>query len=165
MKRLLISLGALSLIFGSLESFAQNITYPYTADYSSNFKIGNPEQSKIILELWKDWDDNAFDRHNYFADTVVLYLSDGSVLKGKDSCLASAKKFRGSMSTATSSIHAWIPLKTIDRNEDWVAVWGTETDTYPDGKKEVRDLHEIWRFNKAGKVDLMRQFSSKTAPE
>jgi hypothetical protein len=45
---------------------------PYTANYSSNFAIGNPEHSKMVLDLWKDWDDNAFDRHDYFADTMVM---------------------------------------------------------------------------------------------
>ena len=201
MKRLLISICTLLLVFLCKENFAQekvkvkddktkikdedakmkvkiddegkmkvknmdNMSYPYTADYSSNFVISNPANSKKILELWKDWDDNAFDRHlNYFADTVVMYLSDGMVIKGKDSTLAGAKRFRGSMSTATSNVHAWIPLKSVDKNEDWVAVWGTEVDTYPDGKTDSRDLHEIWRFNKDGKVDLMRQFSSKTAPQ
>jgi hypothetical protein len=148
-----------------MESLAQNITYPYTANYSSNFKMGNPAHAKMILELWKDWDDNAFDRHNYFADTVVMYLSDGSVIKGKDSVVAGAKKFRGSMSAAISSIDAWMPLKSVDKNEDWVAVWGTETDTYPDGKTEKREIHEIWRINKAGKVDFMKQFTSKPAPQ
>ena len=165
MKRLLISLSALLLIFGSMESFAQNMTYPYTANYSSNFKMGNPAHAKMILELWKDWDDNAFDRHNYFADTVVMYLSEGNVIKGKDSVVASAKRFRGSMSGATSTIDAWMPLKSVDKNEDWVSVWGTETDTYPDGKTEKREIHEIWRINKAGKVDFMKQFTAKPAPQ
>ena len=207
MKRLLISICTLLLVFLCKENFAQekvkvkddktkikddddktkikddktkikdndskvkiknmdNMSYPYTADYSSNFAIGNPAHSKMILELLKDWDDNAFDRHiNYFSDTVKMYFPDGSVVKGKDSALAGAKRFRGSMSTATSNVHAWIPLKSVDKNEDWVAVWGTEVDTYPDGKTDSRDLQEVWRLNKDGKIDLLRQFASKTAPQ
>src|SRR3982750_3263947 len=97
MKRLLITSCTLVLTVICGKSFAQNMAYPYTADYSSNFKMGNPAQSKMVLDLWKDWDDNAFERHNYFADTVVMFLSDGGVVRGKDSCLAGAKKFRGSM--------------------------------------------------------------------
>src|SRR5450631_1598150 len=158
MKRLLMSICTLLLVFLCKENFAQgkekakdgkatmdNMSYPYTANYSSDFKIGNPAHAKMILELWKDWDENAFDRHNYFADTVVMFFPDGSTIKGKDSCLAGAKRYRGSMSSATSSLNAWIPLKSMDKNENWVALWGTETDTYPDGKTNKRDLHEIWR--------------------
>jgi hypothetical protein len=51
----------------------------------------------------------------------------------------------------------------VDRNENWVALWGTETDTSPDGKTQKTDLQEIWRINKDGKVDFMKQFASKPA--
>jgi hypothetical protein len=164
MKSLLISACIVFLAFVCKTNYAQQkMSYPYTANYSSDFKIGNPADAKMILELWKDWDDNAFDRHNYFADTVVMFFPDGSMVKGKDSCLAGAKRYRGSMSSATSSLDAWTPLKSVDRNENWVALWGTEMDTYPDGKTNKRDIHEIWRINKDGKVDFMKQFSSMPA--
>src|SRR5450830_11737 len=53
--------------------------YPYTANYSSKFAMGNPAHAKIILDLWKDWDDNAFDRHDYMADTLVMLFPDGTM--------------------------------------------------------------------------------------
>ena len=78
-------------------NFAQNVksmdkmSYPYTANYSSDFKMGNPAHAKMILELWKDWDDNAFDRHNYFADTGFLFFRGGGG-RGKGFGLGGAKK-------------------------------------------------------------------------
>jgi hypothetical protein len=138
-----------------------NMAYPYTATYSSNFIMGNPAHSKMILDLWKDWDDNAFDRHDYWADTVVMYTPDGTVLKGKSGVVEGGKKFRGGLKSVTSTVDAWMPLKSTDRNEDWVAIWGTETDTWPDGKVDTYNVHEVWRINKDGKIDLMRQFTSK----
>jgi hypothetical protein len=134
---------------------------PYTADYSSNFVIGNPAHSAMILNMWKDWDDNAFERHNYWADTVTVYLTDGTVIKGKDSSLAGAKRYRGSLASAKSTIDAWVPLRSTDRNEDWVAIWGTETDTWANGKVEKMQIHEVWRINKDGKIDAVRQYSAK----
>lgn len=166
MKHLSISGCILLLLFVCKTNYAQQkMSYPYTASYSSDFRIGNPADSKMILELWKDWDDNALDRHNFLSDTVTIYFADGSVIKGKDSSLAAAKTYRGSMSSAVSSLNAWVPLKSIDRNENWVALWGTETDTYPDGKTTKRDLHEIWRINKDGKIDFMKQFASVPGAE
>ncbi len=183
MKQLLVSTCALLLFLLTTKTFAQekvkmkenktkmkdkgmgmnNMEYPYTAMYSSNFKIGDPANAKMILDLWKDWDDNAFERHNYMADTLVMFFPDGSMLRGKDSCLAGAKKFRSSLSGVTSVLNAWIPLKSVDRNEDWVALWGIETDTWPDGKTEKKEIQEIWQINKNGKIVFMKQFSSKPA--
>ncbi|MGI8581547.1 MAG: hypothetical protein ACR2KX_05110 [Chitinophagaceae bacterium] len=136
-------------------------TANYTASYSSNFVIGNPAHTKMIVDLWKDWDDNAFDRHDYMADTLVMYLPDGTVTKGKAANAEGAKKFRGGLTSSKSTIDAMIPLRSTDRNEDWVAMWGTETNTWPDGKVETRQIHEVWRINKDGKVNLMRQFAAK----
>ena len=136
---------------------------PYTANYSSNFVIGNPEHSKMILDLWKDWDDNAFDRHDYFADTMVMILSDGQVLHGKAAIVEGAKKVRGGFTSATSALDAWVPLKSVDKNEDWVALWGHEDDVLTDGSKQKRELHEIWRINKDGKIDYMQQWTAVPA--
>jgi hypothetical protein len=133
---------------------------PYTASYSSNFAIGNAAHSKIILDLWKDWDDNAFDRHDYFADTATMILPDGEVLKGKATITEGAKTVRGGLTSAKSTLDAWIPLRSVDRNEDWVAVWGHEEDVHSDGKTEKRELHEIWRINKDGKIDYMQQWTA-----
>jgi hypothetical protein len=185
MKRLLISICVLSLVFVCKESVAQqkvkmkedkvkmkddkgkmkakgmemdNTSYPYTAGYSSNFRIGDPANSKMILEMWKDYDDNTFDNHDYVADTAVMFFADGTMARGKDSLLMGVKQYRGSLSNVSSTLDAWVPLRSVDRNENWVALWGTETHTTADGKVEKKDIHEIWRINKDGKVDFMKQF-------
>ncbi len=137
---------------------------PYTANYSSNFAIGNPNHSKMILDLWKDWDDNAFERHDYFADTMMMILPDGQVLKGKAAIVEGGKKVRDGFTSATSTLDAWIPLKSLDKNEDWVAMWGQEEDVLTDGSKQKREIHEIWRINKDGKVDFMKQWTATPPP-
>ncbi len=136
----------------------------YSADYSTNFEMGNPAYSKMILEMWKDWDDNALDRHDYMADSVTVFLPDGMVVKGKQANLEGAKKHRGGMKSVKSTLHAVIPLKSTDTNEDLVAIWGQEVDTYPDGKVETTELHEVWAFNKDGKITWMRQYAAKPSP-
>jgi len=139
-------------------------TNPYTASYSSNYVIGNPAHTNMVVDMWRDWDDNAFDRQDYYADTLTMILPDGTVTKGKVANQEGAKKFRGGLKSSRSTIEAMIPLRSTDRNEDWVAIWGTETNTWPDGKVETRDIHEMWRINKDGKVDMMRQFQAKHTP-
>ena len=160
MKPLLIFVAAFVCFAFFTDCVAQS-TSPYTPTYSSSFKIGKPAYGAIVLNLWKDWDDNTLDKHDYFSDTVVMYLSDGMIIRGKAANLEGAKKYRGGMSSAKSIIHAWVTLASTDKNEEAVSVWGTEEDTYADGKVERKDLHEVWWFNKEGKVARMRQWAAK----
>jgi hypothetical protein len=162
MKKMLPVFAAI-LFAGVLNDCNAQSGLPYKAAYTSDFKIGNPAYSKMVLELWKDWDDNTFDKHDYFADTVVFYLPDSTVVKGKAENLASAKKYRGGMDSAKSVVHAWVPLYSNDRKENAVCIWGTEKDTWPDGRVVVRDLHEVWWFNKDGKVSAIRQWNARFA--
>lgn len=143
------------------EGVGKEMVYPYTAEYSSQFVPGSPAQGKIVLDMWKAWDDNAYERGvPYFADTVVMELPDGQVLRGRDSVIAAMKRFRSALVTAQSTIEAWAPLKSLDRNENWVVVWGREEDVDQAGKASTIRYHEMWRFNKDGKAYYVRQYTS-----
>ncbi len=142
-----------------------NTNFPYTAAYSSNFVMGNPAHAKMALDAWKDWDENMLDRHDFMADTIITYMPDGTVTKGKFANMDMWKKYRGGFTHSISTVDAWLPLRSVDRKEDWVAIWGTETDTTPDGKVGTTQIHEVWRINKDGKVDLIRQYTAKIPPQ
>jgi hypothetical protein len=60
-------------------------------------------------------------------------------------------------SAVSSRVDAVFPTKSTDKGENWVCVWGMETHTM-NGKTDSTNLHEVWRFNKDGKVDLMMQY-------
>jgi len=144
-----------------INSSAQKKAAPYKADYSSSFKMGNPAYADIVLDIWKDWDDNELKRHDYFADTVTMWMPDGSVTHGKANNLEMAMKYRGSMTSSKSNLHAWVPLYSTDTRDNFVCVWGSEEDTFADGRVEKRELNEVWWFNKDGKVSMMRQWNAK----
>jgi len=161
MKRLMIAVTAMLLTGFFNETVAQATPAPYVADYTSSFAMGNTAYATKVLELWKDWDDNQLNRHDYFADTIVAWLPDGSVTKGKAANMEGAMKFRGSMTKSKSTIHAWVPLYSTDTKDNIVCIWGSEEDTFADGKVDTRELHEVWWFNKDGKVTALRQWQAK----
>jgi hypothetical protein len=169
MKRLLIAITTFIFLSFFNDCFAQakktgtnmDNNYPYTATYSSSFTMGKSAYAAMILDLWKDWDDNKFERHDYMADSVVMMFPNGAIAKGKEANMAAAKQIRGSMASVKSIVHAWIPITSTDKNEDIVCIWGQEEDTLPDGKVEKKDVHEVWWFNKDGKITSMRQWTAK----
>ena len=62
-------------------------------------------------------------------------------------------------------MHAIFPVKSTDKNEDWVCIWGTEVNTDKKGKTDSVHLQETWRFNKDGKIDLLYQHSRVAKPQ
>ena len=143
---------------------ASMATLPYKAIYSSNFSIGNPKYASMILDMWKDFDNNNLMNHDYFSDSAIIYLPDGNILKTKQQIGSMMSQYRGSFKSVSSTLDAWVPLHSNDMNTDLVGVWGTETHVMNDGSTNKQDIHEIWAFNKDGKIEWMKQWAAKNVP-
>ena len=122
--------------------------------------------AKKILEIWKDWDNGNLSTHkDHFADTIDLHFADGTILHGaRDSVMTAVQAFRDTYKSVTSQVHAVTPLKSNDKDEDWVCVWGKEIHTDSKGVTDSVELMETWRLNKNGKTDLVYQYNAKSAP-
>ena len=131
----------------------------YKADYSSSFTMADPSYSEKVLTLWKDYENNTLDKHaDMISDTVTMLLADGTLVKGKANNMAGVKDFRSSIKNLKVTVDAWMSIKSLDRGENLVCVWGNETFTDKDGKQVSRRMQEVWGFNSAGKVSLMLQY-------
>jgi hypothetical protein len=132
----------------------------YTANFSSSFAMADPSYSEKVLMLWKDFENNTLDKHlDMFSDTVSMTLSDGTTVKGKAQNLAGAKEFRNSLKNYKVSVDAWMSVKSLDKNANFVCIWGNEDFTDKDGKHITRRLHEVWGFNKDGKISILLQYA------
>jgi len=145
---------------------AQDISSPYQIGYSSKFVMGDPKHAESILTLWKDWDNGNLSAHKeMFADSVELHFADGSMTHStRDSVLAGGQSYRNMFATTVSSVDAVMAVKSTDKDENWALIWGKEIDTDKKGKIDSFYLQETWRFNKAGKADLMFQYKQAGNP-
>ena len=137
--------------------------YGFTLGYSASFVMDDPKNAESVLSLWKDWNDGDLSvSRKHFADSVALFLPDGSSMVGPtDSVLAGMQQYRSSIKDMKASVDAVFAVTSTDKNEDWVAIWGSEVFTNPQGKVDSTSLQETWRFNKDGKVDMMFQAARK----
>lgn len=142
------------------------IEYPYTATYSSQMEMGDPNNAKKVLDIYKDYDNgNLLAHKDYFADSVAFDLASGnSVMGTRDSILGIAQKERSNMKGVEDKIITFVSSHAKDKGEDWVSVWTKEIDTHKDGKVDSIILNENWMFNKNGKIAYMAQLSAKAAP-
>ena len=148
---------------GDSANEAVTIAYPYTPNYSSKFEIGNPQNVKMVQDLWKHWDNNMLDEAaGFFADSVTMQFHDGFILHGsRDSVTAIGKRQRGKFTRVTSSVDACVALKSTDKDEEWVCIWGKEVTEDAKGKIDSLHLQENWRLDKNGKVVQLVQFAAK----
>jgi len=155
-----------SMKSGTDSTTQSSVTYPYDILYSSKFEIADPKYGQAILQLWKDWDNGDLSTHKEnFADSVELHFSDGSMMNSvRDSVIAGAQEYRNMFASSTSEVHTVISLRSTDKDQTWALVWGKEIDMDKKGKVDSFYLQETWRFNKAGKADLLYQFKAAGAP-
>jgi len=139
---------------------APAVAMPYTAAYSSSFKMGNPAYAAMIEQgSWKDWEMNTMDNmKSWVADTITAYHSDNSMAKGLDSLQARWKRGRAEYTSAIDTIDAIIPVYSTDKDQNWVLVWAREINTDTKGKIDTVAVMETWRINKDGKADRLLQF-------
>lgn len=158
MKKLIL---AILMVFSlAFVCKAQSSKIPYTAGYSSNFTTADPSFSEKVLTMWKDYDNNTLDQHaGWLADTVTMLLSDGTLVKGKSQNMAGVKEFRGSIKNLKTTIDAWVSLKSLDRDQNVVCIWGNENFTDKDGKEVSRRVHEVWMFDSSGKISMILQYT------
>lgn len=159
LKLLVLTICFFAILYPITKTTAQEL--PFKATYSSDFKLGDSKYSKMILDLWKDWDDNALTRHDYFADTIRGNFSDGSEVNGKTDFVKSAVGYRSTFTSVQSTVHAWVPLYANNQKETVVCTWGQEVYVKTDGTKGVNNLHEVWWFNKDNKITYMRQWEAR----
>src|SRR5215212_7029400 len=116
-----------------------SVSLPYTASYSSSFKMGNDDHSAMIVQgSWKDWENNRMDNmRSWVADTIVAFQSDNTMVKGVDSLQARWKRGRAGYTNVIDTLDAVVPLYSNDKKENWVLVWATEIDTDIKGKTDT----------------------------
>jgi hypothetical protein len=99
------------------------------------------------------------------ADTLEVHFPDGGMMRaGRDSVINMVQAHRNSFSAAVDKVHAVMAVKSTDKNEHWVLIWGREIDTHKDGKVDSTELQETWKFDQNGKAALLYQFSAKAEP-
>ena len=175
MKRLSLLLAASFSLF-AFNAFAQKpvakqaankmSNMPYKVE-NTNLKFGNSMYAMQVLQAWKAWDDNELDKATgMFADDIWGTMADGTVVKGKEAFVNGGKEYRNNFSSVSSVIHACTTLKSAEHPEnDVVVIWGTETDVKKDGTTQKSAIHEVWFFNKAGKVFEFHQYAAPVKEE
>ncbi len=131
---------------------SESVKLPYDADYA-DFKMGDPNNTKMILDFYKMFEENRMDDGKaMLADTVTVNFADGNKFTGsRDSLISMGKQFRSSYSAYKLTIDACMSVHANDKNEDWVLIWDRSYFTDQKGKADSIGGHAYWQI-KNGKI-------------
>ena len=177
MKRLLMLLTATSIFMGCNNEkkddktsddkkdskMSESVKLPYVADYS-NFKMGDPNNTKLVLDFYKTFEENRMDDGKaMLADSVKVNFADGNKFNGPaDSLIAMGKQFRSAYSAYRITIDACMSVHENDKNEDWVLIWERAYSTDQKGKSDSAGGHSYWQI-KNGKIAFWGEQQAKLA--
>lgn len=178
MKRLLSSIVASTLLIAcnnekkadenktdEKKETAASISYPYTPSYSADFSIGDPSHSKMVLDLYKMWEDGKIDdMRSFLSDSVFIDGTDGMKFNNTaDSFVNFAKQMRAMYKTTRPAFDTWMPVHHKESNEDYVLVWSRDYSTTTDGKMDSLRVHAYFQI-KNNKVRGWSEFQQKLTP-
>ena len=178
MKQLLIAAVASTFLFAcnnekktneasgqTEEKKETSITYPYKAMYSSDFSMGDPNHSKMVLDLYKMWEDNKLDEmKTLLADSVSIDFSDGNKFIGTaDSMVSFARQFRSGLASVKVGIDGWMPIHVNDTKEDYVLVWSRDYNTDNTGKVDSARGHAYFQIIN-NKIRSWSEYQQKLTP-
>ncbi|PWT95113.1 MAG: hypothetical protein C5B52_18685 [Bacteroidetes bacterium] len=136
------------------------IDYPYAAEYSAEWKIGDPNNTRVVLDFYKALEEGKTDElKKFFADSVKFRLYDtrsGNV--SADEAVKRIATFRARFKSLNESFLAFIPLHSNDRNEDWVSTWMKEKAVSLNGKADSTIYQENWGLRN-GKITSVEGFA------
>jgi ketosteroid isomerase-like protein len=176
MKRLSILLTMAALVVLTQNAAAQQnhakpvankpVNMPYKME-NTDLRFGNSQYTLKVLQAWKAYEDNQLDNlTSMFTEDIWGSLPDGTVIKGREAFLNAFKAYRSSFASVTQMVNACTTLKSAEHPEnDATLIWGVETDTKKDGTVQKAAIHEVWFFNKDGKVFEFHQYAAPILDE
>ena len=145
---------------------SSSISYPYTATYSSDFSMGDANHSKMVLDLFKMWEDNKVDEmKTLLADSVWINFPDGYKFKDNtvDSMIKFAKEYRKTLSSVRTNMDGWMPVRANDKKQDFVLTWGTDYIKNNEGKEDSISVHAYFLIVN-NKIRGWSEFQQKLTP-
>lgn len=138
-----------------------SLLYPYSPVYSNSYQPASGKLAQTVLSFWKEYETGDVQHTaGSFADSIVFILPD-TILRGNSaSVLEAFKKKRSAYTDMQCYVDSWMPLEETSHGDELVLLWGRQDGTTRQGKRIYRVLHEIWRFDRKGKVIQFEQYET-----
>ena len=125
--------------------------------------MGDTAHIKKVMEFIKDWELNDFSKKELLSDYVEAYFMNTEGFFLNDTLIAKLKKQRADLINPRIKLLSVIPLKSTDRNENWVIVLGDLLNDVPGKEQKKTDFVQLFQIDNAGKINLIKLYSIPSA--
>lgn len=142
-----------------------DITYPYSLEKPDNWDIGSKENTLLVMNALKAFEDNKVeDCLSYFADTVRWRADYMDQTLSKDSLRVAMTNLRNSIQALQVKMGDFESVISKDKKDEWVTLWYTEIVTDKTGKTDSLAMVNDIKVSKGKIVELnesVRHFPTK----
>ena len=125
----------------------------YTPSYSNKWSIGDTMNSIIVMKFLNRWEQNNMDTS--FFSTWVYYKYNW---EKKDSIFGKLKTERDKFAKWKIIVSSIVSLKSTDRNENWVAVYGSVNKKDFKGNALVTNFTQWYKIDQNLKISFFKEF-------
>jgi hypothetical protein len=142
---------------------APTVNYPFESSLASDFKMGNPEYTVKVMEMYKILEKGEHIDSlllPYFADSVTSVSFDMREFRGPSTeFVKRVKAFRSQFKTVNEEFITFASLRSDAKDLNLVSVWFKERVVRNNGKADSTLYQENWRLNDDGKIYYRTAFA------
>ena len=127
--------------------------YLYTPSYSNKWAIDDSTKSNVIMKFLDRWEHNNIDS-SFFSNWVYYKYT----WEKNASMLSKLKQERDKFAQWKIVVSSIAPLKSTDRNENWVAVYGSVNKKDFKGNASVTNFTQWYKVDKDLKISFLKEF-------
>jgi hypothetical protein len=137
--------------------------YAYTIEHPDNWVAGPKENTKMVLQSLKDFENGDIDKSlTAFADSVELRFNEMEGKFSKDSIASMFKHERSGLKAMQIDMHDFESVKSKDGKEEYVSHWYTQKLQGQNGAWDSVSVMDDLRIQN-GKVVLIDEKTRKFA--
>jgi hypothetical protein len=136
--------------------------YPYSPLYQTDFTKGDEAKANTVLNIWKGYESGNFSSYlAHFAEDVTMVFENDRFTDKKDIAVEKLRVRRKHITTTQIHVEYWQPVFMPRLQEHWVFIWGRFEGTIRRNDLESWNIHQVWKFNKDGKIYFMQEYKSR----
>jgi hypothetical protein len=125
----------------------------FTSTYSAQWTKGDSANTEVVMKFMNSWENNSID-----TSLLSLWVYFKNDYEKKEILLDKLRMERNNFAKWKISVSSIIPVKSIDREENWVIVYGTVNKRDLKDNMSAINFTQWYKVNKENRIEFFKEF-------